>query len=222
MTWVLPDSEDILEATAALPEQLAASAATSAEVAGLPSPEGIGAIVVLGMGGSGVAGEILRAIGKEQLRVPVVLVGDYSLPSFVDSSTLVFAVSFSGQTEETLEAAETAVRKGARLIAVSGGGRLAELAVANRAPVFPIMPGLPQPRVAVAATAAPLLVACERLGLLGGIAPGIDKAVAQLRERRDSLADGAGMALEIAQRLDRTIPLIQGAEGIGAVAARWW
>ncbi len=222
MTWVLPDSEDILEATAALPEQLAASAATSAEVAGLPSPEGIGAIVVLGMGGSGVAGEILRAIGKEQLRVPVVLVGDYSLPSFVDSSTLVFAVSFSGQTEETLEAAETAVRKGARLIAVSGGGRLAELAVANRAPVFPIMPGLPQPRVAVAATAAPLLVACERLGLLGGIAPGIDKAVAQLRERRDSLADGAGMALEIAQRLDRTIPLIQGAEGIGAVAARRW
>jgi glucose/mannose-6-phosphate isomerase len=222
VTWIQPDSEKILEASASLPEQLAASAAISAEVAGLPSSEDIGAIVVLGMGGSGVAGEILKAIGRDQLRVPVVLVGDYALPAFVGSSTLVFAVSFSGQTEETLEAAETAVRKGARLIAVSGGGRLAELALENGAPVFPIVHGLPQPRVAIAATAAPLLVACERLGLLGGIGPAVDKAVAQLRERRDGIADGGGVALEIAQRLDRTIPLVQGAEGIGAVAARRW
>ena len=103
MSWISPDSLDMLAATAGLPEQLEVSAAAAWDVTGLPSPVGLGSIAVLGMGGSGVAGEILQAIGKEQLRLPVVLVGDYSLPAFVGPDTLVFAVSFSGETEETLE-----------------------------------------------------------------------------------------------------------------------
>ncbi len=222
MSWISPDSLDMLGATAGLPEQLEASASAAGEVTGLPSPEGLGAIVVLGMGGSGVAGEILQAIGKDQLSVPVVLVGDYSLPGFVGPSTLVFAVSFSGETEETLEAAETALGRGARLIAVTGGGSLAALAVAGGAPVFKTLEGIPQPRAGVATTTAPLLVALERLGLLAGVTPAIGAAVDQLKRRRDSLVDGGGTALEIAQQLDRTIALPQGASGIGAVAARRW
>ena len=178
MSWIAPDSLDMLGATAGLPEQLETSASAAAEVTGLPSPEGLGAIAVLGMGGSGVAGEILQAIGKDRLRLPIVLVGDYSLPAFVGPSTLVFAVSFSGETEETLEATETAVGRGARLIAVTSGGSLKEMAVANGAPVFATLGGIPQPRAGVATMAAPLLVALERLG--------------------------------------------QGANGIGAVAARRW
>ena len=222
MSWVSPDSEDMLGATAGLPEQLENSALAATEVADLPSSDGLGAIVVLGMGGSGVAGEILRAIGRHQLRLPVVLVRDYALPSFVGPSTLVFAVSFSGQTEETLEAAEAALNRRARLIAVTGGGRLAEIAAASGSPVFLTAKGIPQPRAAIAATAVPLLVACERLGLLEGTMPALDEAASQLRRRRDGLVGGGGLALEIAQRLDRTIPLLQGAEGIGAVAARRW
>ena len=222
MSWISPDSMDMLGATAGLPEQLEASALAAGEVRGLPSAERLGAIAVLGMGGSGVAGEILQAIGRDQLRLPVVLVGDYSLPSFVGPSTLVFAVSFSGETEETLEATETALHRGAKVIAVTGGGRLAELAVAGGASVFATAGGIPQPRAGVATMAAPLLVALERLGLLTGITPAIGAAVDQLKRRRDSLVGGGGRALEIAQRLDRTIPLIQGAGGIGAVAARRW
>jgi glucose/mannose-6-phosphate isomerase len=134
----------------------------------------------------------------------------------------VFAVSFSGQTEETLEAAQAALRRGARLIAVTGGGRLAELAGAHNAPVFSTVPGIPQPRAGVATTTAPLLIAAERLGLLEGMTGAIASAVEQLKRRRDSLVEGDGVALEIAQQLDRTIPLVQGASGIGAVAARRW
>ena len=222
MSWVSPDSLDMLGATAGLPEQLEASASAAADVTGLPSPVGLDAIVVLGMGGSGVAGEILQAIGKDRLRLPVVLVGDYSLPAFVGPSTLVFAVSFSGETEETLEAAGTALRRGARLIAVTGGGSLAELAVTAGAPVFGTLRGIPQPRAGVASTTAPLLVALERLGLLAGITPEIGAAVDQLKRRRDTLVAGGGTAHEIARRLGRTIPLVQGASGIGAVAARRW
>jgi len=222
VSWISPDSEDMLGATAALPEQLEASAVSAAEVESLPSGDDLGAIVVLGMGGSGVAGEILRAIGRDQLRLPVVPVSDYVLPSFVGPSTLVFAVSFSGETEETLEAAQTALKRGARLIVVTSGGRLGDLAVANGVPVFPTQAGIRQPRAAIATMAAPLLVACERLGLLAGIGQAIDAAVDQLRMRRDTLVDGGGLALDVARRLDRTIPAVQAAEGIGAVAARRW
>ncbi|MGD0943711.1 MAG: bifunctional phosphoglucose/phosphomannose isomerase [Acidimicrobiales bacterium] len=222
MTWTSPDSQDMLGATAGMPEQLELSASRASEVPGLPSKEGLEAIVVLGMGGSGVAGEIVQAIGRDRLRLPVLLVGDYALPSFVGPSTLVFAVSFSGQTEETLEAAETALGRGARLVAVTGGGPLAEMAAAAGAPVFATLPGIPQPRAGVATTTAPLLVALERLGLLEGVTSAIAAAVDQIKRRRDGLVDGGGVALEVAQQLGRTIPLVQGATGIGAVAARRW
>ena len=222
MSWVSPDSQDMLGATAALPEQLELSASLAAEVPGLPSSNGLDSIVVLGMGGSGVAGEILQAIGKDSLGLPVVLSGDYAPPSFVGAGTLVFAVSFSGQTEETLEATATALERGARLIAVTSGGKLSEIANAAGAPVFMTVPGIPQPRAGVATTTAPLLVALERLGLLEGMTAAIGNAVDQLKRRRDALVGGEGLALEIAQRLDRTIPLLQGASGIGAVAARRW
>ena len=222
MSWISPDSLDMLAATAGLPEQLEVSAAAAWDVTGLPSPVGLGSIAVLGMGGSGVAGEILQAIGKEQLRLPVVLVGDYSLPAFVGPDTLVFAVSFSGETEETLETTAAALQRGARLVAVTSGGSLAKLALANGAPVFATLGGIPQPRAGVATMAAPLLVALERLGLLAGMAPAISAAVTQLKRRRDSLVDGGGTAAEIARQLDRTVALVQGATGIGAVAARRW
>jgi glucose/mannose-6-phosphate isomerase len=212
----------MLSATAGLPEQLEDSAAQAREVPGLPSVEGLDSIAVLGMGGSGVAGEILQAVGKDQLALPVVLVGDYSLPAFVGPGTLVFAVSFSGQTEETLEATKTALDRGARLIAVTSGGQLAELAATAGAPVFSTLPGIPQPRAGVATTTAPLLVALERLGLLTGMTSAIAAAVDQLKSRRDALVGGGGVALEIAQRVGRTMLLIQGATGIGAVAARRW
>ena len=216
------DSQDIAGATLALPEQLERAAELAWEVEGLPEPGSIGSVVVLGMGGSGVAGEILQAVGGPRLPVPVVLVGEYRLPEFVKSDTLVFAVSFSGETEETLEAATEAARRGARLVAVTTGGRLALLARDHGAPVFSIEGDIPQPRAGIAATTAPLLVACERLGLLDGVRAEIECAVSQLRLRRDEHSAGGGVAADLARRLDRTIPLVQGASGIGAVAARRW
>jgi glucose/mannose-6-phosphate isomerase len=222
VSWLSPDSEGMLAATAALPDDLVAAAQLAAEAPEVPSADGMESLVVLGMGGSSVAGEVLQAVGAGQLRLPLVLVGDYRLPAFVGPKTIVFAVSFSGDTEETLSAASGALERGARLVAITRGGKLAELASGNGAPVLPVAGDAPQPRAAIGAMAATLLVACERAGLLEGVEEAISAAAGQLRRRRDSLVRGAGVALEMSRRIDRTIPLVQGAAGVGAVAARRW
>src|SRR3989338_7725836 len=75
----------------------------------------VGKIVVAGMGGSAVGGDLLKAYMRES-RIPVFVIRNYSLPNFVDSETLVFAVSYSGNTEETLSCFEDAMNKKAKIV----------------------------------------------------------------------------------------------------------
>ena len=93
---------------------------------GLPRREDIESVVVVGMGGSGIAGDVLHAVASPLLPVPVTVVKGYECPHFVDETTLVFAVSCSGGTEETIEAASDAALAGAKMVVVTGGGELAD------------------------------------------------------------------------------------------------
>src|SRR5436309_14825796 len=100
------DTLDQFAAVAGLPEQVAvALAALDGGVSGLPRREDIDHVVVLGMGGSGISGDVLAAVAAATCPVPIVPVKDYELPGFVGPRTMVFAVSCSGDTEETCEAA---------------------------------------------------------------------------------------------------------------------
>ena len=92
------DSQGMLTATLALPEQVAAAADRSKGLAGLPLIDDVNAVVVLGMGGSGVAGDIVASVAGPFMPVPVVVAKSYELPAFVGEGSLVFAVSFSGET----------------------------------------------------------------------------------------------------------------------------
>ncbi len=112
---------------------------------------GAKAIVVLGMGGSQLGPHIIEsALGKE-LSVPFVRVYGYGVPSFVDKDTLVILSSFSGTTEEVLEAGKLAVKKGAKVLAISAGGALAQFAKRHGIPHCPITPGelAKEPRLGV-------------------------------------------------------------------------
>ena len=84
-------------------------------------------IIIAGMGGSAVGGDLLK-LYLHDLKIPVMTVRDYKLPNFVDENTLVFAVSYSGNTEETLSAFEDAQKKKAKIVAVTSGGKLGEMA----------------------------------------------------------------------------------------------
>jgi glucose/mannose-6-phosphate isomerase len=113
------DTQGIFEATASLPEQVFDAAVRARGLSGLPDRERIEHVVVLGMGGSGVSGDVLAAAAGPFLPVPVIVSKGYELPAFVGESSLVFAVSFSGNTEETVEAASSAAGEGARKEVIS-------------------------------------------------------------------------------------------------------
>ncbi|MGH9267662.1 MAG: bifunctional phosphoglucose/phosphomannose isomerase, partial [Acidimicrobiales bacterium] len=94
------DSQGMFAAAAALPEQVVEAMTVARGLDGLPDRRSVENVVVLGMGGSGIAGDVLAATAGPFMSVPVVVVKSYELPAFVGDGSLVFAVSFSGDTEE--------------------------------------------------------------------------------------------------------------------------
>jgi glucose/mannose-6-phosphate isomerase len=216
------DSQGMLAATLALPEQVEEASERARSLSGLPSLDDVNAVVVLGMGGSGIAGDIVASVAGPFMPVPVVVAKSYELPAFVGDGTLVFAVSFSGDTEETVEATSEAAVQGARVVVVSGGGELTRLAEAWGSPVVAVPDDIPQPRAAVGAMAVPPLIALEQIGLFPGAGRWVEEAVRRLRTRRDELTGGDPLVDDLARSIGRTIPLIYGGGSLGAVAAMRW
>lgn len=216
------DTQGMFQAAYGLAEQLEGASAATEGIGGLPSADAITSVVLLGMGGSGVAGDLLGAIASPLLSVPVVVAKGYEPPAFIGPSSLVFAVSFSGNTEETLEAATAAARAGAPLVAITQGGALADLARSIGAPVVPVATDIPQPRAGIGAVSVPPLLVLEKMGMLAGVRSSIDDAVVQLRTRREALVGDGNLARAIASDIGRTIPLIYGGGMLGATAAGRW
>jgi glucose/mannose-6-phosphate isomerase len=222
MTQAPLDTVGIWEATAGLPEQIEEAARTAREVEGLPEHDAVENVVVVGMGGSGIAGDILLASAGAFMAVPAITVKSYTLPAFVGDGTLLFAVSFSGDTEETIEAAKEGAAQGAKVVIVTSGGELAKLGAAWGAPMVTLPSDIPQPRAAVGALAIPPLVMLEEMGLFPGAGRWIELAVEQLKRRRDQLAEADNPAAELARRIAPTIPLIHSSGALGGAAAQRW
>src|SRR5580658_1369363 len=184
---LVDESVGMWDLTAGLPEQVRDAAEAAGRVAGLPEGRTFSDVIVLGMGGSGIAGDVVVAAAAAELSVPAAVSKSYALPSWVGADSLVFAVSCSGNTEETVSAATAAFERGATVVTVSSGGRLVELAEAHGGPVVAVPATIPQPRAALGAMAVPPLVILERLGLLKGAGQQVEDAVEQLARRRDQL-----------------------------------
>src|SRR3954447_19545332 len=163
------DSLRLLDAIVGLPEQLAAAheAAGRIDTVHFAPAASIDNIVVMGMGGSGIAGDVFATVLNDELPVPAVVLKQYRLPAFVGPRTLAFAVSYSGDTEETVSMARAAAHCGARLVCISVGGELESLAKEHGGLHVPCPPGY-MPRAAIGALVAPLFVAAYRSGLAPG------------------------------------------------------
>ncbi len=182
-------------------------------------------IVVSGLGGSAIGGDIARTAAGGFLRCPFLVNRDYRLPSFVDSSTLVFACSYSGNTEETLSAYEQAKRAGAAIVCISSGGQLAEKANIDGNPVVMIPGGLP-PRAAVGYSSVALLGSLRSLGLIAGIEEMLLE-VAQLlsalvKRYTPEVPEASNKAKALARSLQGQIVAVYAASGtLEAAAVRW-
>ena len=152
------------------------------------------------MGGSALAGDILVAAAGPFLPVPALALRGYNVPAFVGEGSLVFAVSFSGDTEETVEAVTEAALAGAKVVAITTGGELARLAEAWEVPLVRIPPGIPQPRTGLGALSIPALAVLEDIGLFPGATAWVHAAVEQLKIRRDQLLKPGNVAEALARR----------------------
>jgi glucose/mannose-6-phosphate isomerase len=224
---VTVDTLHFLDAVASLPEQLAAAheAAGELHLSRFPDAGDIRNIVVLGMGGSGISGDVVAAAFNDEVPVPITVLKQMRTPAFVQKGTLAFAMSYSGDTEETLSMAEHAVRCGATLVAVSRGGKLEQLANREGGLHIPCPDGY-LPRAAIGALVAPIVVTLFRIGFAPGAHANLVRAQEQLARRRDQCAprvEGVtNPARELARKIDGTVPVIYGGGALGAVAAYRW
>src|SRR5690606_18398347 len=128
------------------------------------------------------------------------------------------AVSASGNTEETVEAAQAAEAAGAKLVVLSSGGTLGAMAEASGAPHVRI-PEIAMPRAGVGNVSIPALLVLERVGLLPGASEQVAAAIDQLKRRRDKLIQDGSSAHRAAATIGRTMPIAYGGEALGEVAA---
>lgn len=182
-------------------------------------------IAFLGMGGSGFTGDIVKDLIQDQATLPLEVVKGYSLPAFVKKGWLSVAVSYSGNTEETLNAAGIAMERGVQLLCVCSGGELERLAGSKGYPLLKLPSGI-QPRGASAYLFFSTYLVMGRLGIVDINEEEIKKALSLVREKADDyrreVDSSKNFAKIIAKEIGQKIPVIYGTEGIlSTIAYRW-
>jgi glucose/mannose-6-phosphate isomerase len=221
------DPGDMLRATADSGAQVrrALSATDPAALARIADEGRPRAVVVVGMGGSGISGDVLAAVCGHGCPVPVSTVRGYTLPGWVGPLDLVIAVSCSGSTEETLQVAGEAVKRGTRLVGVGAAGSpLEELVRSLPSAVFlPVDAGSLMPRAALWLLATPLLLIADALGLADVPVSALERAADVLDETSvecgpaTPLADNPGKLLGVS--MATSLPMVWGTSTLGEVAA---
>ncbi|MDI6783423.1 MAG: bifunctional phosphoglucose/phosphomannose isomerase [bacterium] len=199
----------------------------------LAETKNIANILFAGLGGSAIGGDLLRNYLADALRVPFVVSRNYTLPNFVDTSTLFIASSYSGNTEETVSAYDGAKKKKARILCITSGGKLADRAKQDGFPVIIIPPGLP-PRTAIGYSFFPALIALHQLGLIPDkrevdetrLFREAQEVIGLLKKLREqytpSVAIEQNMAKQIASRLYSKLPVVYASgDRFESVVTRW-
>jgi glucose/mannose-6-phosphate isomerase len=191
----------------------------------LPDWSGIRQIVIAGMGGSAIGGDLLISYALPSANVPILIWRNYDLPAFVQGpETLVICSSHSGNTEEVLSAYEAATKAGARVLVVTRGGQLGSKAQQDSVPLWTFEHG-GQPRAAVGFSFGLLLAAVSRLEIIPDPADEIRDAVKVMKEKQEKVAIEIPTANNPAKRLAGQFmgrwPTIIGADHLAPVARRW-
>ena len=198
------DPQDMLGHINGLPDQLQSAWELSKTLsfAGLElSKDSLRQIVICGMGGSAIGADLVSAAVMDTCPVPIIVHRDYSLPGFAKGpGTLVICSSHSGNTEETLDAFDAALKNGCRVLAVATGGTLSEKAKEAGFPVWKFEHN-GQPRAAVGFSFGLLLGALNRLGLIPDASVDVAEAVQEMKTQQKALAAEISVPQNPAKRL---------------------
>lgn len=181
-------------------------------------------IIIAGMGGSAIGGEMLRDWLRDELPIPIKVCRDYSLPAYADENTLVFAISYSGNTEEALNTLVDAVHRKCMIITVTSGGHLLSFSKKLQMPHVVIPRGLP-PRVAIPFLFFPLPILMERMGILKNIEEDLKEVIQVLKrlseENSPKTPAENNPTKRLALELMGSIPVVYGFRQYKAIARRW-
>ena len=218
------DPDDMLGRIAELPQQCRHA---WANVQSLELPREyrqVNNIVVLGMGGSAIGGDLLRALAEPECALPIVTNRDYTVPAFVNAETLVIASSYSGNTEETLSAFAQARERGAKLLTITTNGKLARQAREQGVPLLTFR-YQSQPRAALGYSLVSLIGIVQKLGFIGDKSDDLEEAITVMEalqeEIRETVPIAENPAKQLAKRLYGHLPLIYGSGCLAEVAHRW-
>ena len=186
-----------------------------------PKPQ---TIIVAGMGGSAIGGELVKDWARDRIAIPIEINREYSLPAYVNKNTLVFVVSYSGETEESLSVFLDAVKRRCMTICISSGGRLLEFAEKLNAPHLRIPSGMP-PRAALPYLFLPIPIVLEKIGLVSDIQAEISEALRILKrvsvENSPEKPLSDNFCKKLASDINETVPVIYGFGIYRAVAQRF-
>jgi glucose/mannose-6-phosphate isomerase len=183
----------------------------------------VSSVIVAGMGGSAISGEVVADAFRPAMAVPMLVVQDYALPAFARRETLVVVSSYSGSTEETLAMFEDAVKRGCRVVGVTSGGELKKRLRDEGLPCFPLPPGI-QPRAAMPFLLPPVVEALARVELAAPAAA-MDEAIAAaagvVRACRRERPTRSNRAKRMARALAGGTPVVFAEGVLRAAALRW-
>ena len=224
MTSSSQDPQNMLKAIYDFPNHIAQAMSIGERISLKQAYGNVAAVIIAGMGGSAIGGDLCRVLILDEMPVPILVVRNYQLPVWVDASTLVICSSYSGNTEETLSVFQQARERQAQICGISTGGELTSRLRRNSYDVVTIPGGL-QPRAALGFSFVPMLYLLKKGGLLEmHFQDKLSAAVERLRNIRDSYTlervDNPTYAL--ARKIYRTIPILYGeTEATSVIALRW-
>jgi glucose/mannose-6-phosphate isomerase len=186
-----------------------------------PKPDNV---IVAGMGGSGIGGDLLKDWARSRTTVPIEVNREYKLPAYAGKKTLVLLTSYSGDTEETLSAFLDALKRKCMIYCVSSGGALLENAERLGVPYLRVPGGMP-PRAALPYLFVPLLFSLGKMGLVSGVEAELSEAV-QLLEKigRDNAPEKPTVenySKALALNIGQTAPVVYGFNFYRSVAMRF-
>lgn len=201
------------------------AAARAVKQLSLSLPRPPAALIITGLGGSAIGGDLVRSVAGTQLAIPLIINRDYDLPAYTNASTLVIACSYSGNTEETLSAYDQARQAGAMVVCITSGGQLEAQAKKDSVPVVALPGGLP-PRAALGYALITLLGVLQALRIIPDMGEAIEESAALLETLRSKYRvetpAAANPAKHIAESLQGRFVAIYGSCGIMESAAYRW